>query len=74
MEWMYYTNHAKRRKIDSLLASAASLFANCDSTYSARQEAKYKEQEILAEIASIDPFFAERCGYLQKDNWATRSD
>lgn len=68
MEWMYYTNPAKRRKIDGLLAEAASVFANCDSTYEARQEAKYREQEILEQIAKLDPYFAERCGYLQKDN------
>ena len=64
----YYTNPAKRRKIDFLLAECASLFANCDSTYQARQEAKYKEQSILAEIAKIDYHFAIQCGYLQQDN------
>jgi len=64
----YYTNPAKRRKIDFLLAECASLFANCDSTYQARQEAKYKEQSILAEIAKIDIHFAIQCGYLQQDN------
>ena len=63
----YYTNPAKRRKIDFLLAECASLFANCDSTYQARQEAKYKEQSILAEIAKIDIHFAIQCGYLQQD-------
>jgi len=68
MEWMYYTNQAKRRKIDTLLAEAASLFANCDSSYQSRQDAKYKEQIILEQISKLDPFFAERCGYLQKDN------
>ena len=63
----YYTNPAKRRKIDFILAECASLFANCDSTYQARQEAKYKEQSILAEIAKIDIHFAIQCGYLQQD-------
>ena len=64
----YYTNPAKRRKIDFLLAECASLFANCDSTYQARQEAKYKEQSILAEIAKIDYHFAIQCGFLLQDN------
>ena len=64
----YYTNPAKRRKIDFLLAQCASLFANCDSTYKARQEAKYKEQELLGEIAKIDRHFAIQCGYLQQEN------
>ena len=63
----YYTNPAKRRKIDFLLAECASLFADCDSTYQARQEAKYKEQSILAEIAKIDYHFAIQCGFLQQD-------
>ena len=64
----YYTNPAKRRKIDLLLAECASLFANCDSTYQARQQAKYQEQSILAKIATIDIHFAMQCGYLQQDN------
>ena len=64
----YYTNPAKRRKIDFLLAECASLFANCDNTYKARQEAKYKEQSILAEIAKIDYHFAIQCGFLLQDN------
>ena len=64
----YYTNPAKRRKIDHLLAECASLFANCDSTYSARQQAKYKEQEILAGIAKLDLHFAIQCGYLNPEN------
>jgi len=64
----YYTNPAKRRKIDFILAECASLFANCDNSYAARQQAKYKEQELLAEIAKLDHHFAIQCGYLQQDN------
>lgn len=64
----YYTNPAKRRKIDFILQECASLFANCDSTYAARQQAKYKEQELLGEIAKIDLHFAIQCGYLQQEN------
>jgi len=68
LNMQYYTNPAKRRKIDFILEECASLFANCDSTYKARQEAKYKEQELLAEIAKIDYHFAIQCGFLQQDN------
>ena len=64
----YYTNPAKRRKIDFILVECASLFANCESTYAARQQAKYKEQELLGEIAKIDLHFAIQCGYLQQEN------
>jgi hypothetical protein len=63
----YYTNPAKRRKIDFILEECASLFANCDSTYAARQQAKYKEQELLAQIAKLDYHFAIQCGYQQAD-------
>ena len=63
MEWQYYTNKAKKRKIDYLLAQAASNFANCPNTKEARQEAKLKEKDILDEIARIDRHFAERCGW-----------
>jgi hypothetical protein len=63
----YYTNPAKRRKIDFLLAECASIFANCDSTYAARQQAKYKEQELLGQIAKLDYHFAIQCGYQQAD-------
>jgi hypothetical protein len=63
----YYTNPAKRRKIDFILAECASLFANCDSTYAARQQAKYKEQELLGQIAKLDYHFAIQCGYQQAD-------
>ena len=63
----YYTNPAKRRKIDFILAECASIFANCDSTYAARQQAKYKEQELLAQIAKLDYHFAIQCGYQQAD-------
>jgi hypothetical protein len=62
---MYYTNPAKRRKIDRLLEEAASLFANCESTYEAREHAKRREKEILSEIAKIDRHFAERCGITE---------
>jgi hypothetical protein len=63
MEWEYYTNRSKRRKIDFLLHEAATLFANCDNTMSARIEAKRKEQGILNEIAKYDRHFAESCGW-----------
>jgi hypothetical protein len=63
----YYTNPAKRRKIDFLLAECASLFANCGNSYAERQQAKYKEQSILAKIATIDHHFAIQCGYQQVD-------
>jgi hypothetical protein len=63
MEWQYYTNKSKKRKIDYLLAQAASNFANCANTKEARQEAKLKEKMILDEIARIDKHFAERCGW-----------
>jgi pectin methylesterase-like acyl-CoA thioesterase len=68
LSMQYFTNPAKRRKIDFILEECASLFANCDSTYEARQQAKYKEQELLAEIAKLDLHFAIQCGYLQQDN------
>jgi hypothetical protein len=63
----YYTNPAKRRKIDFLLAECASLFANCGNSYAERQQAKYQEQSILAKIATIDHHFAIQCGYQQAD-------
>ena len=63
----YYTNPAKRRKIDFILQECASLMANCDSNYAARQQAKYKEQELLAQIAKLDYHFAIQCGYQQAD-------
>jgi hypothetical protein len=64
----YYTNPAKRRKIDYILEECAALMANCDSNYNARQQAKYKEQELLGEISKIDLHFAIQCGYLIPDN------
>lgn len=63
MEWEYYTNPSKRRKINNLLSDAASLFANCESTAAARNEAKQKEREILDSIAKIDRHFAAQCGW-----------
>jgi len=63
MEWHYYTNKAKKRKIDELLKQAANLFANCDPTVEARNEARKKEKELINEIAKIDRHFAERCGW-----------
>ena len=63
MEWHYYTNKATKRKIDTLLQEAASLFANCEPTYAARQKALMQEQEILKKIYDLDKHFAERCGY-----------
>jgi hypothetical protein len=54
---------SNKRKIDHLLFEAAKLFANCESTYEARQEALKKEQEYLSQIYDLDPHFAERCGY-----------
>ena len=68
----YYTNPSKRRKIDFLLEECASVMANCDYDYNSRQQAKYKEQELLGEIAKIDLHFAIQCGYLIPDNWPTR--
>jgi hypothetical protein len=64
----YYTNPAKRRKIDFILEECATLMSNCEATYNARQQAKYKEQELLGEIAKIDLHFAIQCGYLIPDN------
>jgi septal ring factor EnvC (AmiA/AmiB activator) len=64
----YYTNPAKRRKIDFILEECATLMANCESDYNSRQQAKYKEQELLGEIAKIDLHFAIQCGYLIPDN------
>lgn len=64
----YYTNPAKRRKIDFILAECASLFANCGSSYAERQQAKYKEQELLGQIAKLDLHFAIQCGYLQQES------
>ena len=69
----YYTNPAKRRKIDFILEECASLMANCESDYNSRQQAKYKEQELLFEISKIDLHFAIQCGYLIPDNWPIRS-
>tara|TARA_R110000822_G_scaffold59111_2_gene147695 strand:+ start:445 stop:642 length:198 start_codon:yes stop_codon:yes gene_type:complete len=63
MEWHYYTNKATKRKIDFLLEEAAIIFANCDNSYAAKKEAQEKEQEILSKINSLDPHFAESCGY-----------
>jgi hypothetical protein len=63
MEWQYYTNKAKRRKIDFLLKEAALTFANCANTPEARIQAQKEEQEILSKINKLDPHFAERCGY-----------
>ena len=64
MEWPYYSNPNKRKEIDTLLASAAALFANCGPNKSDRDEALRKERIILGEIAKIDKNFAEVCGYL----------
>jgi len=63
MEWKYYTNKAVKRKIDNLLKEAAMLFANCEPTYEARQDALKREKEILSKINELDSHFAERCGY-----------
>jgi hypothetical protein len=63
MEWQYYTNKAKRRKIDELLFQAAMLFANCPPNNKARQVAKLREQEIINEIAKYDTHFATSCGW-----------
>lgn len=64
MEWPYYNNPNKRKEIDSLLASAALLFANCGPNKTDRDEALRKERILLSEIAKIDDNFAEVCGYL----------
>lgn len=63
MEWHYYTNKSKKRRIDKLLKEAALLFANCEPTSEARREAREKEKEIISQIAKIDRHFAERCGW-----------
>lgn len=63
MEWHYYTNKAKKRRIDELLKEAAMLFANCEPTSKARKEAIEKEKELINQIAKIDRHFAERCGW-----------
>jgi hypothetical protein len=68
LSMQYYTNPAKRRKIDFILEECATLMSNCEATYQARQQAKYKEQELLGEIAKIDLHFAIQCGYLIPDN------
>lgn len=67
-DMQYYTNPAKRRKIDFILEECATLMSNCEASYNARQQAKYKEQELLGEIAKIDLHFAIQCGYLIPDN------
>jgi hypothetical protein len=64
MEWEYYTNKSKRRKIDNLLKEAAMLFANCEPSHAAREQAKLEEKEILDKIAKYDHHFAESCGWL----------
>jgi hypothetical protein len=63
MEWHYYTNKAKKRKIDELLKEASCLFMNCGPTAFDRAEAQEKEKEIISQIAKIDRHFAERCGW-----------
>jgi len=63
MEWEYYTNPSKRRRIDHLLLEAANLFANCEPTTEARNEARRKEKEILERISKLDRHFAEQCGW-----------
>ena len=63
MEWQYYTNKAKKRKIDRILHEMAMLFANCENTPEARQAAKQQEIELLNQIATIDVHFAESCGW-----------
>jgi RecB family exonuclease len=65
MEWEYYTNNSKRRRIDNLLMEAANLFANCEPTTEARREAQEKEKEILERIAKLDRHFAAQCGWNQ---------
>ena len=65
MEWQYYTNKAKKRRIDELLREAAMLFANCEPTSAARKEAQSKEKEIIKQIAKIHRHFAERCGWQE---------
>ena len=63
MEWKYYTNKSTKRKIDHLLKEAAMLFANCEPSLQAREQALKQEQEYLSQIYDLDPHFAERCGY-----------
>jgi hypothetical protein len=52
MEWHYYTNKATKRKIDHLLFEAAKLFANCESTYEARQEGSEDERARVLYLKS----------------------
>ena len=68
MEWEYYTNRSKKRKIDHLLLEAARIFANCENTKEARNEAKSKELAILDQIARYDRHFAESCGWINPNN------
>lgn len=63
MEWQYYTNPSKKRKIDILLRDAALLFANCGPTKADREEALKAERVILEQISKLDRHFAEQCGY-----------
>jgi len=65
MEWEYYTNPSKRRRIDRLLLDAANLFANCEKSEEARRLAQEKEKEILEQIAKLDRHFAAQCGWNQ---------
>ena len=65
MEWEYYTNNSKRRRIDHLLMEAARLFANCEPTAEARRKAQAEEKEILNRIAKLDRHFATQCGWNQ---------
>ena len=57
----YQTNPITREAIDKLLKKNASIQANLgtDSTEMERFQAKIKWAEILREIRSLDPEFAE---------------
>jgi len=63
MEWEYYTNRSKQRKIDNLLQQAATLFANCDNTHDARVTAKNAEIARLQIILAYGDQFDVMDGY-----------
>jgi hypothetical protein len=53
--------------VDAILADIASVFANLDCSPQARHNAKEYEKKRLAEIAELDPYFADRCGWDNPD-------
>lgn len=67
MEWKYYTCQQTKASVDAILADIASVFANLDCSLQARHNAKEYEKKRLAEIAELDPHFADRCGWDNPD-------